>query len=183
MLGDKGAGSLTGIVMALALLNPMTERRIGRVVAVLGVASALTACNSGVAPGKDGHLAFAQAISITFIQDDSGRFPMAGVEGIVNPSAAKAPEQLKLVVTNSAEVRRFISAIRLERKEPCWCLHVHRATFQTPTKQIEVSFCPHCFDVVVDGAAREYRMPEPFLKELSKEIKAQGQAGWRLPPP
>jgi len=161
----------------------MTKHPIGRTFAVLGVASALTACTSGVVPSKDDHAAFAQATSITFIQDDSGRFPMAAVEGIVDPTAANAPKQLKLVVSNSAEVHRFISAIRLDRKEPCWCLHVHRATFQTPTKPIEVSFCPHCFDVVEDGAAREYRMPEPFLKELSKEIKAQGQAGWRLPPP
>src|ERR1051326_6192333 len=167
----------------MLLRNPMTEHPIGRIVAVLGLASALTACTSGVVRSKDDRAGVARATAITFVQDDSGRFPVAGVKGNVDPSDANAPKQLKLVVNNSAEVRRFVSAIRLDKKEPCWCLHVHRATFQTPTKHIEVSFCPHCFDVLEDGGAGEYRMPEPFLKELSKEIKAQGQAGWRLPPP
>ena len=155
----------------------MTEHPTIRIVAVLGVAFALTA---GVLLRKGARGVFAQATSITFIQDVSG---LARVEGIVDPSAANAPKQLKLVVTNSAQVRRFISTIRLEKKEACWCLHQHTAIFETPTKQIEVSFCPHCFDVVENGSARDYRMPEPFLKELSKEIKAQGQAGWLLPPP
>ena len=99
----------------------------------------------------------------------------------MDPSAGNEPKELKLIVTNSAEVRRFISTIRLERKEPCWCLHVHRATFQTPTEQIEVSFCAHCFDVVEHGGTRDYRMPDLFFAELLKEIKAQGQAGWLLP--
>lgn len=153
----------------------MTEHPIARIVAVLGVACALTACNR-----KDDHAAFARATSITFVQDVSGRMQVAGSDSL---AAANAPKQLELVVTNSAEVRRFISAIRLDKKEPCWCLHMHTATFQTPTKQIEVSFCPHCFDVVENGAVRDYKMPEPFLKELSKQIKAHGQAGWLLPPP
>ena len=118
---------------------------------------------------------FTDVRSITFIQDLSGRIVMPGVSG------REGPMDLKLAVTNLADVQGFRFTIHLEKKELCRCLHMHCAIFETPEKEIEVSFCAHCFDIAYRGGVRDYKMPEAFYNELLKQIRARGQAGWLLP--
>jgi hypothetical protein len=119
------------------------------------------------ASSSDGAAVFATATSITLVQDRIG----------------EAGKEIRLSVTNSTDVRRLTAAIRLEKKDPCWCLHLHHATFEAPTKSIEVSFCGHCFDVVEAKGVGNYKMPKGFYSELRKQISEHSKEQWLLPEP
>ena len=87
-----------------------------------------------------------------------------------------------ITITNAAEIHRIVGAIRLEYKPSCWCLHQHEITFKTPTGQIQVSFCDHCFDVVAEGKPTlYYKMPPEFMPQVQKILKEHGGSDWYLP--
>jgi len=95
--------------------------------------------------------------------------------------AEAAPERgrKEFAILTSDEVGRFVSAIRLQRKEPCPCQPHYEATFLKLSGEIQVSFCDHCFDVLdgEDGhsysGARLYRMPKDFYAEFRRLAQNQ----------
>ena len=97
------------------------------------------------------------------------------------------PEQT-LVVDDLKEVQRFVSTLRLTRKQPCPCSHNYEVTFITRTEEIKVSICNHCFDVL--GAknggwyrnVRYYSMPEDFYTLFRNLALSRTNENWDVPP-
>jgi hypothetical protein len=137
---------------------------LAMVTAGLALATALVGSHTASCDGAAG---LATATSITVVQEAIGK------EG----------KEIRLSITNSTDVRRLTAAIRLEKKDPCWCLHLHHATFEMPTRRVEVSFCGHCFDVLEAGVTQNYRMPKGFYNELRKQISQHSRENWLLPEP
>jgi hypothetical protein len=63
-----------------------------------------------------------------------------------------------VTVSDPKEVAEFVAAIRLVEKDPCACAHLESAAFTTPTREIYVSLCDHCFDF----GGKNYKMPAGF---------------------
>jgi hypothetical protein len=86
-------------------------------------------------------------------------------------------------VIEPAEVQRIIGTIRLRSKRPCSCgVHLHQATFQKPSGQVQVSFCIHCFDVLAANGSYEgaklYKMPKEFYAEFCRLADSQTNEEW-----
>jgi hypothetical protein len=92
-------------------------------------------------------------------------------------------------VSDKNEVERLLAEIRLQRKEPCPCGHIYEAVFQTPSGEIRVSFCDHCFDVLTAKdpesyqGARLYRTPKRFYAEFQQLAKSKAYEPWTAPGP
>jgi hypothetical protein len=118
--------------------------------------------------------------------------PLLPIEGRTNEftSPSNAPdEDVPLIVSDPAAVRRLVAAVRLRRKAECQCgPHQFRADFQTPGGQIRVSFCSHCFDVLDPAAptdkpwkgSRQYKLPPDFYAEFRSHVEQQTNLQWRL---
>lgn len=139
----------------------------------------LLAISAAVALGliSQGNPMFAGTKSLIFTQDAVEPMRVPTAERLSANPNFDTPSQMKLVITNSVELRHFLSSIHLRKKEPCWCLHLHHATFETPKRKIEVSFCSHCFDISEGKATRFYEMPRAFYDQLLQAIRRQGQKG------
>lgn len=99
-------------------------------------------------------------------------------------------EQLEksFAVTDQADVQRIVGSIRLRRKDPCPCAHLHEATFQKPEGNVRVSFCDRCFDVLAGqtSASHEgatlYEMPKEFYAEFRRLVHSRTNEEWHVRP-
>ena len=127
-------------------LNVMTKRRLHRKartdawplwqwVAMAGISIAVVSCqpsSKDTGGAIQDRSALADATKITFIQNSFG-----GTNSTLS-------------FTDTDEVRLLLSAIQLQKKEPCACAHVNLAVFHKLGGEVRVSFCEYCFDVLTD---------------------------------
>lgn len=112
----------------------------------------------------------------------------SGTEAITFTERGVDEPDKKISVTDPKEVQRILGTIRLARKDPCACSHVHSVTFQTPTDRVEVSFCDHCFAVL--GAkkngwypnVRDYSMPKEFYSAFRRLALTRTNEHWHVLP-
>ena len=87
-------------------------------------------------------------------------------------------------VTDQAEVQRILDTIHLRSKDPCLCDHLYEAVFKKTRGEVRVSFCDHCFDVLVSQTgvsseeATHYKMPKEFYTEFLRLARSQTNEEW-----
>lgn len=91
-----------------------------------------------------------------------------------------------IVITDVKEVQRLLGTIRLSRKQTCDCSHIQNVIFQKSKKQVEVSFCDHCFDILGPkrngwySKVREYSMPNEFYAEFRRLVLSRTNEHWHV---
>lgn len=81
--------------------------------------------------------------------------------------------KIRVVVEEGPALGALLAPLeRLAAKEPCACLHMDRAIFHRRNgRTLEVSLCPHCFDVPsTDG---RYAMPDAFFRAFEAHVSAK----------
>ena len=100
------------------------------------------------------------------------------VELVFDPH--REPEPARRIITDSQEIRRLVSLIQLERKDPCACSHVEMVIFRRGGATLEVCICDHCFDVMRNSSVTRgwagFAMPAAFYAEYQK-YKAEFERG------
>jgi len=93
---------------------------------------------------------------------------------------------MKIIVTNPADVQRILGTIQLAPKSACMCSHIQQATFQKPNEMVEASICGHCFSILgrkKDGwypNVREYWMPAGFYAEFRRLALSRTNEHWHV---
>lgn len=88
-----------------------------------------------------------------------------------------------LTVSDSNQLRQFVSLTQLTTKQYCACEHHHEALFQSSSGEVRVSFCNHCFDFENGRSPGGYAMPEEFYAAFYKLVRQMTNGGWHVNPP
>ena len=86
----------------------------------------------------------------------------------------------RFVVSDPKPVRKVVSSIHLAPGVELRDVHIYSATFQRPSGEIIVSFCPRCFTIVDSQKPyryRHYAMPKGFYAEFRNLAR---QHGWSV---
>jgi hypothetical protein len=86
----------------------------------------------------------------------------------------------KFSVSDPEQIKKLISAIKLESGQKLSDEHSYDVTFQKPSGEIFVGFCPKCFQYVDSHQPYRYRhfaMPKEFYAEFRKLAQ---QRGWKV---
>lgn len=88
-----------------------------------------------------------------------------------------------LIVSDTNQLRSFVSFTQLRTKQYCACAHHHEALFQSSTREVRVSFRNHCFDVENGQIPGGYAMPKEFYAAFYKLVRQMTNGGWHVNPP
>jgi len=77
-----------------------------------------------------------------------------------------SPTAEAVTIKEPATINELVATIKLEKKNPCACLHLESAVFVKDTGEIKVSLCDHCFDF--DG--KTHVMPAGFYALFQKAL-------------
>ena len=86
----------------------------------------------------------------------------------------------KFSVSDPEQIKKLISAIKLEPGQKLSDEHSYDVTFQKPSGEIFVGFCSKCFQVVDSQQPYRYRhfaMPKEFYAEFRKLAQRRG---WKV---
>jgi len=103
---------------------------------------------------------------------------LTGVER--DKSGQDITKRKKFSVSNPEQIKKLISAIKLESGQKLSDEHSYDVTFQKPSGEIFVGFCPKCFQVVDSQQPYRYRhfaMPKEFYAEFRKLAQRRG---WKV---
>jgi hypothetical protein len=120
----------------------------------------------------------------TTISNDTSAFQ--GVTNVVfrfligvekDKSGQEITKWKKFNVSDPEQIKKLVSAIKLEPGPQFSDEHMYDVTFQKPSGEIFVGFCPRCFQIVDSQQPYRYRhfaMPKEFYAEFRKLARRHG---------